>query len=166
MTMAEDRLWFQPKGDMSMKDMVLAGIAEMPPLEPGTVITYRDIAGWLGEDFPRRVGEYGERSYDPMSAVADHLLTSKGVLLLNVEGTGYKVATDSEKVDHAERWGYLSALQRMKYGNAVLNSVDRTKVTSAQAELAEFMRRELTEEQRVMRAKLRAEHKRAHRWDD
>ena len=84
---------------------------------------------------------------------------------LTLIGVGYKAANDSEKVEHAERWGYLSALQRMKYGNAVLNSVDRSKVTPAQAELAEFMAREMTEEQRVMRAKLRDEHKRATRWE-
>lgn len=163
--MTDERRWFEPKGDLSLKDMVLAGLEEFPPLEPGTVIAYQDIARWLGEEFPRRVGEYGERSYEPMSAVGDYLLNVRGVLLLNVEGVGYKAANDSEKVEHAERWGYLSALQRMKYGNAVLNSVDRSKVTPAQAELAEFMAREMTEEQRVMRAKLRDEHKRATRWE-
>ena len=164
MTMTDERSWFQPKGELSMREMVLAGIEGLPPLEPGSVITYRDIAGWLGEEFPRRVGEYGERSYEPMSAVGDFLLATRGVLLLNVEGVGYKAASDSEKVEHAERFGYLAALQRMKYGNAVLNSVDRSKVSPAQAELTEFMVRDLTEEQRVMRAKLRAEHRRADRW--
>lgn len=163
--MTDQRPWFQPKGDLSLKDMVIAGLEEFPPLEPGTVITYRDISRWLGEEFPRRVGEYGERSYEPMSAVGDYLLASRGVLLLNVEGVGYKAASDAEKVEYAERFGYLAALQRMRHGNRVLNSVDRSKVSAAQAELAEFMVREMTEEQRVMRAKLRDEHKRARRWE-
>lgn len=163
--MTEERNWFQPKGDKSLKDMVVDGLRELPPLEPGSVITYRDISRWIGEEFPRRVGEYGERSYEPMSAVGDFLLATRGVLLLNVEGVGYKAASDAEKVEYAERFGYLAALQCMKRGNAVLNSVDRSKVSPAQAELTEFMVREMTEEQRVMRARLRAEHKRAGRWE-
>lgn len=153
--------YFEPKGERSLREMVLAGLEDFPPLEAGTVITYDQISEWLGEDFPRRIGDYGERSYEPMSSVGDHLLAAKGVLLLNVESVGYRVANDAEKVAHAERWGYLAALTKMRYGNAILNSVDRRNVSSSQAALADFMQRELVEEQRVMRAKLRAEHKRA-----
>lgn len=156
---------FTPKGDKSLKDMVLEGLRdEFPPLEPGAVIRYEDIAAWIGDSFPRQTGEYGERSYAPMPEVKDHLLKARGVLLLNVEGVGYKVADDSEKVAHAEREGYLSALSRMRYGNVVLGAVDRSKVSAADAALAEFMAKEMTEEQRVMRAKLRAQHKHDTRW--
>lgn len=167
MTMMDDRPahWFQPAGEISRKDMVLNGLAEFAPLEPGTVIRYVDIAGWIGEEFPRRAGEFGERSYDPMGAVADYLLAARGVLLLNVENVGYRVANDSEKVEHAERFGYSAAIARMQYGNRVLNSVDRSKVSPAQAAMAEFMVREMTEEQRVMSRKLRAERERARRWE-
>lgn len=53
----------------------------------------------------------------------------------------------------------------MQYGNRVLNSVDRSKVSPAQAAMAEFMVREMTEEQRVMSRKLRAERERSRRWE-
>lgn len=167
MTMQDDRPahWFQPAGDVSRKDMVLNGLADFAPLEPGSLITYGDIAGWIGEEFPRRAGEYGERSYDPMGAVGDYLLATRGVLLLNVENVGYRVASDAEKVEHAERYGYSAAIGKMRYGNQVLNSVDRSKVSPAQAAMTEFMIREMTEEQRVMSRKLREERKRAQRWD-
>ena len=64
-------------------------------------------------------------------AVGDYLLAARGVLLLNVENVGYRVANDSEKVEHAERFGYSAAIARMQYGNRVLNSVDRSKVSPA-----------------------------------
>lgn len=163
MTVVENaRQYFQPKNDVSRKDMVLAGLACRAPLEPGSVVTYQEIGEWLGEEFPRWT-DFG-RAYDPMDEVKDHLLKARGVLLLNVETMGYKAATDAEKVEHAERFGYLASLQRMRYGNVVLGSVDRSKVSHTQAELTAFMIREMTEEQRVMRAKLRDEHKRARRW--
>lgn len=162
MTALDARRFFQPKGEVSRKDMVLAGLAARPPLEPGSLITYQEIGGWLGEEFPRWT-DFG-RAYDPMDEVKDHLLKARGVLLLNVENAGYKVASDTEKVGHAERFGYLAALQRMEYGNAVLGWVDRSKVSHAEALLTEFMIREMTEEQRVMTRKLRDEHKRARRW--
>ena len=154
---------FEPKGERSMRDLVLMGIGDLPPLEPGTTITYAQIAEWIGEPFPRRVGEYGERSYEPMGSVADHLLAARGVLLLNVESTGYRVASDEEKYAHGERWGYLAAIAKMEYGRRVLDSIDRRKLTASHAGMVEFMLREMTEEQRVMREKLRAERKRAER---
>lgn len=157
--------YFGPKdGESSLRDKVLDGIRALPPLEQGTVITYGMIAEWIGEPFPRRVGEFGERSYAPMVPAVRDVLLTRGVFLLNVEGDGYKVATDAERIEWAERNGYLAAMETMQYAVRVLGTVDRSRVTDRERSIAGFLEIEMREEQRVMREKLKAASKEAARW--
>lgn len=167
MTMVErERGYFEPKDEISMRDKVLAGIATLPPLEVGSVISYDLISEWLDEPFPRFLpGEYGGRSYQPMDLVRANLLKHFGVLLLNVENTGYRVASDEEKVLHAERWGYLAAMEKMSYGRLVLSTVNKAHLSAARVDFVDFMATELDQEQRVMREKIRSERLKAAKYE-
>ena len=164
MTAVEPRNWFEPAGEISLKNMVLAGIDKLGPLEPGTIISHSDITEWLGEPFPRRLGEFGERSYQPMGDVRMVLLKTQGVWLRSLQNTGYVVATPTEMVEDAERICYQGAIEKMTLGTLLLDAVDRRQVDHRRADLANFMEAEMRDDARVMRHKLQAQHRNSKRF--
>lgn len=163
MTHTETREPFQPNGDISMRDMIHQGLATLRPLEPGTLITHDMIAEWLGEPFPRH-NSYGERVYQPMDDIKEDLLRQQGVLLLPVDNTGYRVATDSEKVHYAQRRGLNRAMDALAHASHVLRATRPDRLTAAERNLRDNLETETLLAGRELRMKLRAIRKEQEKW--
>lgn len=172
MTWSEARVWqdewdddpFAPAGDVSMREMVNAGIAELH-LESGSLITHEMIAEWLGGPFPR-ITARGERDYWPMDAVRHDVLRRSGLLLLPANGVGYVVATDLQMVTYAERRGIHKAMRVLDHAGEVLRAARPERLDDHTRRLRDHLETEARETNRVLRQKRRAFTAAEKRWGE
>lgn len=162
-----EREAFQPIGEQSRRQMIHDGIASLPPLEPGSVITHDMVAAWIGEPFPIprpvRGGDFLVPDYGPMDAVKTDLLVKQGVLLLTEPNIGWRVATDAEMVTEAEA-AWRKASEWLGRSSLVARKVDASKVSGAEAERARAIQHDVQMEQRVLTSMARARAKEANKW--
>lgn len=166
MTMTDERRPFTPLGEMSRRELIHAGLAAMPPLEAGTLVTHDMIAAWLDEPFPiprKTSAGFLVPDYGPMNEVNDDLLESSGVLFLSVANVGYRVATDDEKAEEAERLA-ASAQKILSKAGVVARSVHHGRVAPAIARRVADLARDVQENLRVLRAEQRARARAARQW--
>ncbi|MGE4153396.1 MAG: hypothetical protein AB7G17_14215 [Phycisphaerales bacterium] len=137
MTMTEERAPFEPIGDVGRAKMILEGIALLPPLEAGTVITHEMISDWLGEPFPipRQVrgGVFLVPDYGPMNEVRSTLLKKQRVLLVPEANIGWRVATDAEKAAEAEAL-WRKAAEVLAKSSLVARTVNRSRISDDEAD--------------------------------
>jgi len=147
--------WFEPTGEISLRQMVHDGLKTIAPLEPGSTITHDAIAGWLGEPFPR-ITAFGERDYHPMGEIKADLLRCQGVLLLPDPGSGYFVANAAQMVDYAERHGLVKAMHVLDHAGAVLRATNPERLNEPERRMRDHLETEAREAGRLLRNKRRA----------
>lgn len=150
----------------SRRDLVHAGLAKFPPLEVGTLITFEQIAEWIGEPFPLirfRPDGVGTLSYDPMDDVKSDLLDA-GIVLVAVDNVGYRVITHGEAVLLSEAT-VTQAVRRLGLARRIASTVDSRQVTHAEATRAEAVQRDAQEQLRVIRAQQRHRARMAKAWE-
>lgn len=165
MTVVE-RAPFEALGEQSRRHMIHDGLAGVH-LEPNALVTHDMIAEWIGERFPIprsvRGGEFVVPDYGPMDLVKADLLERCGVLLLPEANIGYRVATDAEMVREAEAlWRKSDEL--LGKASFIARNVNRSRVDPADAERARSIERDVTEQQRVLRAKARERARASSKW--
>lgn len=151
----------------SRRDLVHAGLNKLPPLEVGTLITFDQIAGWIGEPFPIirfRADGVGTLSYEPMDDVKSDLLDA-GIVLVAVDNVGYRVVTHGEALLLAEGT-VTQAARRLGLARRIASTVDARQVSHAEAVRAEAVQRDAQEQLRVIRAQQRHRARQAKAWDE
>lgn len=137
MTMVDERAPFEPIGEVGRSEMILDGIALLPPLETNTIITHEMISDWLGEPFPIprpvRGGAFLVPDYGPMVKVREVLLKEHNVLLVPESNIGWRVATDAEKAEEVEVL-WRKAADVLAKSSLVAKTVNRSRISEVEAE--------------------------------
>lgn len=168
MTMSEERKPFEPLGEKGLDKLVLDGLRDFAPLEPGTLIPYEQIAEWTGRPFPYPAASrrgYVVEKFDPMGKVKMALLDQQNVLIeADPEAAAYRVLTDEEMVRAAEKeWNRSSA--GLRFSALIAKSANPERLSWADRHEAEDLVRDAQEQARVLGKQMQAIRKKRKMWE-